>query len=105
MATVAGRGDGHTRGSTPFRRPVTDIFRNPFRDALPFDRAALAPKGGQVANIAWTIYDEQRWDDLPVLADAMEEAGCADADLLGHCRSPGPHVRGCFAVDLCLGLS
>jgi hypothetical protein len=41
----------------------------------------------------------------PVLADALEEAGCGDADLLGHLRSPGPHVRGCLAVDLLLGLS
>jgi hypothetical protein len=40
---------------------------------------------------------------LAVLADALEEAGCADANLLGHLRGPGPHVRGCFALDLLLG--
>jgi hypothetical protein len=40
---------------------------------------------------------------LAVLADAVEEAGCTDADLLGHLRGPGPHVRGCWAVDLLLG--
>jgi hypothetical protein len=40
---------------------------------------------------------------LAVLADALEDAGCADADLLGHLRGPGPHVRGCWAVDLLLG--
>ena len=40
---------------------------------------------------------------LTVLADALEDAGCADADLLGHLRGPGPHVRGCWAVDLLLG--
>jgi hypothetical protein len=40
---------------------------------------------------------------LTVLADALEDAGCTDADLLGHLRSPGPHVRGCWAVDLVLG--
>jgi hypothetical protein len=40
---------------------------------------------------------------LAVLADALEEAGCADPDLLGHLRGPGPHVRGCWAVDLLLG--
>jgi hypothetical protein len=89
----------------PFADLLRDIFRNPFRDALPFDRAAFAPKGSQVANIAQTIYEEQRWDDLPVLADALEEAGCADADLLGHCRAPRSHTRGCHVVDLCLGLS
>jgi hypothetical protein len=40
---------------------------------------------------------------LAVLADALEDAGCADADLLGHLRGPGPHIRGCWAVDLLLG--
>jgi hypothetical protein len=42
---------------------------------------------------------------LAVLADALEEAGCSDADLIGHLRGPGPHVRGCWPVDLCLGKS
>ena len=41
----------------------------------------------------------------PVLADALEDAGCTNADLLAHCRGPGPHVRGCWAVDLILGKS
>jgi hypothetical protein len=40
---------------------------------------------------------------LAVLADALEDAGCTDADLLSHLRGPGPHVRGCWAVDLILG--
>ena len=40
---------------------------------------------------------------LRVLADALEEAGCTDADLLAHCRSGGGHLRGCWAVDLLLG--
>ena len=40
---------------------------------------------------------------LPVLADALEEAGCTDTDLLAHCRSGGGHLRGCWAVDLLLG--
>ena len=40
---------------------------------------------------------------LAVLADALEDAGCANADILNHCRRPGVHVRGCWAVDLLLG--
>jgi hypothetical protein len=40
---------------------------------------------------------------MPILADALEEAGCTDAAILGHCRGPGPHVRGCWVVDLLLG--
>jgi len=40
---------------------------------------------------------------LAVLADALEEAGCDNADILAHCRGPGPHVRGCWVVDLLSG--
>jgi hypothetical protein len=42
---------------------------------------------------------------LAVLADALEESGCTSEDVLGHLRGPGPHVRGCWVVDLCLGRS
>lgn len=53
--------------------------------------------------IARSIHAERRWGDLPILADALEEAGCEDAGLLGHLRGPGPHARGCWALDLVLG--
>jgi 2'-5' RNA ligase len=52
--------------------------------------------------LAQAIYDERRFCDLPILADALEEAGCTDADVLGHCRSEGSHVRGCWVLDLIL---
>jgi hypothetical protein len=39
---------------------------------------------------------------MPILADALEEAGCTDQLILDHLRSPGPHVRGCWPVDLIL---
>jgi hypothetical protein len=52
-----------------------------------------------VAPLACGIYQEGAFEDLPILADALEEAGCPDAVLLEHCRGPGPHVRGCWAVD------
>jgi len=45
------------------------------------------------------IYDDRAFDRLPILADALEEAGCEDQDILGHCRSGGEHVRGCWVVD------
>jgi hypothetical protein len=60
---------------------------------------------GTVVKLAQSIYDERRFTDLPILADALEDAGCADADILAHCRGPGPHVRGCWVVDLLLGKS
>lgn len=56
-----------------------------------------------VHSLAAAIYSERAWDRLPVLADALEEAGVTDADILAHCRGPGPHVRGCWVVDLVLG--
>ncbi len=56
-----------------------------------------------VRALAETAYDVRDWTLLQVLADALEEAGCDSADLLGHLRSPGPHVCGCWAVDLVLG--
>ncbi|HZY89356.1 MAG TPA: hypothetical protein VFE78_31325 [Gemmataceae bacterium] len=55
------------------------------------------------SRLAQAIYNERAFDLLPVLADALEDAGCTDADILGHLRGPGPHVRGCWAVDLVLG--
>jgi hypothetical protein len=56
-----------------------------------------------VLGLAKAIYGEGRFTDVPVLADALEEAGCADAEILTHLRGPGPHVRGCWALDLVLG--
>ena len=55
------------------------------------------------AKLAQGIYDDRAFDRLPVLADALEEAGCTNAEILAHCREPGPHVRGCWALDLLLG--
>jgi hypothetical protein len=53
--------------------------------------------------LAQGIYDARDFDRLPILADALEEGGCTDTVLLNHCRGPGPHALGCWAVDLLLG--
>jgi hypothetical protein len=74
----------------------------PFR-AVAFDPAWLAWHEGTVRRLAEAIHEQQAFDRLPVLADALEESGCANADLLEHLRGPGPHVRGCWAVDLLAG--
>ncbi len=80
----------------------------------PFRPVTLAPawQTSQVAALARAAYDERELPlgtldgtRLAVLADALEEAGCDQAELLGHLRGPGPHVRGCWAVDLVLGMS
>jgi hypothetical protein len=56
-----------------------------------------------VVKLAQRIYENRAFDLLPILADALEEAGCTDADILNHCRLIGEHVRGCWVVDLILG--
>jgi hypothetical protein len=81
---------------------LRDVVGNPFHPARPIDLAWFASNGGAASNIARTIYDERFYDRLPLLADALEDAGCTDAELLGHIRGPGPHFRGCWALDLLL---
>jgi len=79
------------------------IFGALFRPPPVVDPAWLAWNGGTVAKLAAAIYDGRRFADLPILADALEDAGCADAAVLAHCRGGGEHVRGCWAVDLLTG--
>jgi hypothetical protein len=92
---------GHRRSPEGARLAalLRDLLGNPFRPRN-LDPTWLAWNGGCVAKLARRIYDERDFAALPVLADALEEAGCADADILRHCREPGPHVRGCWVVDL-----
>jgi hypothetical protein len=81
------------------------VFGNPFRSRLALDPAIRKWHDGAVVKLAEAIYGSQNFTDLPVLADLLEEAGVTDPDLLAHCRSPGPHARGCFALDLILNRS
>jgi hypothetical protein len=76
-----------------------DIFGNP-ASPITGDSDALTP---DVVNLARAVYDDRAFGRMPELADALEKAGCADAGILGHCRGEGPHVRGCWVVDLILG--
>ena len=55
--------------------------------------------------IAAKMYEDRDFAALPILADALEEAGCDSDTILTHCREPGVHVRGCWVVDLVLGKS
>jgi hypothetical protein len=78
---------------------LLDLFGNPFRPVA-LDAAWLTTTA---VGLAQSIYDERAFDRLPILADALEDAGCTNADILDHCRQPGEHVRGCWVVDLLLG--
>jgi hypothetical protein len=68
-----------------------DIFGNPFRPPLAAEPSWRATR---ILAIAQAVYDQRSFDRLSELAEALEDAGCDDAELLGHLRSPGPHVRG-----------
>jgi hypothetical protein len=84
------------------------VFGSPFRPGA-FEPAW---RTADVARLAAAAYEHRHLPSghldaarLAVLADALEEAGCTDADVLNHCRRPGVHVRGCWVVDLLLGQS
>ncbi|HET6573029.1 MAG TPA: hypothetical protein VFG68_05460 [Fimbriiglobus sp.] len=78
---------------------VRCLFGNPFR-ATPFDARW---RTSTTVGLARAIYDEIAFDRLPILADALEEAGCDDEQLLRHCRESAVHARGCWVVDRVLG--
>jgi len=88
--------DEHLRlQATVFR----DIVGNPL-DPVPFDPRWRTE---DTLGLARGIYEERAFARLPLLADALMDAGCDDDRLVGHCRSKGPHARGCWVVDLVLG--
>jgi len=81
---------------------LRDLFGNPLRPVT-INPAWLRWNEGTLRRLAESIYNERAFDRLPILADALEDTGCTDAEILGHCRGPGPHVRGCWVIDLLLG--
>jgi hypothetical protein len=90
---------------------IADLFGNPFRPVF-LDPSLLTWHDGTIPKLAQSVFDAR---DLPsghldqhrlaVLADALEDAGCDNRDILDHCRSEGLHVRGCWVADLLLGKS
>jgi hypothetical protein len=81
---------------------LRDIWRNPFRE-LPALRKFW--RTDTAVSLAGQMYESSDFSAMPILADALQDAGCEVAEVLGHCRGPGPHVRGCWCVDLLLNKS
>ncbi|OWK37906.1 hypothetical protein [Fimbriiglobus ruber] len=77
---------------------LRDIFGTPFRPVTLIP-AWLTPT---VVALTTGIYTDRAFDRLPILADALQDAGCDNDDILAHCRGDGPHVRGCWVVDALL---
>jgi hypothetical protein len=90
-------------------RLVRELFGERLSPLGPVDPSLLSWNAGLVHHLAQAAYDERQLPEgtldpahLCILADALEEGGCVDAPLLEHLRSPGPHVRGCVALDAVL---
>jgi hypothetical protein len=110
-AEAAGSEDGRVGEGAAQCALLRCIFGTPFRPAR-VEPAWLTWHGGAVVKLAGSVEEERELPSghldparLAVLADMLEESSCADPQLLGHLRGPGPHVRGCFAIDVLTGRS
>ncbi len=78
---------------------LRDIFGNPFRPIA----FSSSWRTSTILTLAAQMYESRHFSAMPILADALQDAGCDSTDILDHCRGEGPHVRGCWVVDLVLG--
>jgi hypothetical protein len=87
------------------RQPVLDLQRWLVRCIFryPLLRLTLNATSATATTLAQSVYSNRSFEQLPILADALEETGCSDAELLEHLRGSGPHTRGCWALDAVLG--
>lgn len=76
-----------------------ELFGNPFRPAAFHSEWQT----DTVLAVARQMYESRDFSAMPILADALQDAGCENEDILNHCRGAGPHVRGCWVVDAILG--
>jgi hypothetical protein len=81
---------------------LRDIFGIPFRPVV-LNSSWRGSCQGAVMELAEEIYEKRSFGQMPALADALDDAGCNDAQVLGHCRQTEPHVRGCWLLDMVLG--
>jgi hypothetical protein len=111
IAAAGNRGLSETRAEAFFRIEsaerkkqaafLRDLYGDSFRP-VQVDPGWLRWHDKVIVHMTHAIYDGRRFQDLPILADALEEAGCTDPEILGHCRGQREHVRGCWVVDLIL---
>lgn len=81
---------------------LRDIVGNPFRRPI-LDQSWRLWRNDTIGCLARAIYVDRGFDRMPILGDALEEAGCERSGILSHCRAPMQHVRGCWVLDLLLG--
>ncbi len=95
---------GIGRGVEGLRPATADLAREVFGN--PFRPVAFSPdwRTSTAVALARTMYESREFGAMPILADALQDAGCDSADILNHCRAASAaHVRGCRVVDLVLG--
>ncbi|MBY0456198.1 MAG: hypothetical protein K2V38_02555 [Gemmataceae bacterium] len=92
-------GDGKDIPQSVQVQIAKEIFGNPFRPVA----FASAWRTDTAIALARQVYESRDFSAMPILADALQDAGCDNDDILSHCRNPGEHVRGCWVVDLVLG--
>ena len=78
---------------------IRGVFGNPFRPA------SFSPqwRTETALILAKLMYESRDFSLMPILADAIQDVGCEQEEILSHCQGGGPHVRGCWVVDLVLG--
>jgi hypothetical protein len=98
-------------------RPVPLLTPEETRNCCWLLREVFGNRGGLLTSPLWEetwltdtavtlaahMYESREFGAMPILADALQDAGCDNQDVLGHCRGPGPHIRSCWVVDLVLG--
>ncbi|WP_232068401.1 hypothetical protein [Gemmata obscuriglobus] len=99
--------EAQTEAGRCYRRQANAVGATILREVLgnPFHPVDLDPewRTQKVLAFARQMYESREFCTMPILADALQDAGCDSDDILDHCRGPGPHVRGCWVVDLVLG--
>ena len=98
LTATSGLADGATE-QVRQSELLRDIFGNPFRPV------SFSPewRTSTAVTLASQMYESREFSAMPILADALQDAGCDNTDILEHCRGACPHVRGCWVVDLVLG--
>ncbi len=102
QSTESSRAEGRIATEAAYSRQCILL-----RDIFPFHPITLDPSWltSSVVSLAQHMYDTQEFTAMPILADALMDAGCDNPQILEHCRGPGPHVKGCWVCDLCLNKS
>ncbi|MBP3955097.1 hypothetical protein J8F10_07365 [Gemmata sp. G18] len=80
-------------------RILRELFRNPFRTVA----FSAEWRTDTTVALARGMYEAREFSAMPILADALQDAGCNHTDVLAHCRGAGAHLRGCWVLDLVLG--